>query len=107
MTQCLTETAALETRIGSRIRSRGGWLARMAGPVLTVAAEVRAGLSRAAMNRRVLQRLSTLSDRELKDIGLTRQDVADACVPGTGDAIHLLVGRRDERRHARAAVRPW
>lgn len=111
MTQCLTETAALETRIGSRIgsriRSRGGWLARMAGPVLTVAAEVRAGLTRAAMNRRVLQRLSTLSDRELKDIGLTRQDVADACVPGTGDAIHLLVGRRDERRHARAAVRPW
>ena len=102
MTQCLTETAALETRIRSRIRSRGGWLARMAGPVLTVAAEVRAGLSRAAMNRRVLQRLSTLSDRELKDIGLTRQDVADACVPGAGDAIHLLVGRRDERRHARA-----
>lgn len=107
MTQCLTETAALETRIRSRIRSRGGWLARMAGPVLTVAAEVRAGLTRAAMNRRVLQRLSTLSDRELKDIGLTRQDVADACVPGTVDAIHLLVGRRDERRHARAVVRPW
>ncbi|KAA0124927.1 DUF1127 domain-containing protein [Methylobacterium sp. P1-11] len=107
MTQCLTETAALEARIESRIRPRSGWLARTAGPVLAVAAEVRAGLSRAAMNRRVLQRLSTLSDRELKDIGLTPQDVADACVPGTGDAIHLLVGRRDERRHARAAVRPW
>lgn len=78
------------------------WIARV---VVRFAAEVRAGLSRAAMNRRVLQQISTLSERELKDIGLTRQDVADACAPGTGDAIHLLVGRRDARRHARAAAR--
>lgn len=107
MTQCLIETDALEARIATRSGSRSGWLARTAGAVLAVAAEVRAGLSRAAMNRRVLQRLSTLSDRELKDIGLTPQDVADACVPGTGDAIHLLVGRRDERRRARTAARRW
>ncbi|MEE7489498.1 DUF1127 domain-containing protein [Methylobacterium oryzae CBMB20] len=107
MTQCLTETVALDVPTESRIRPRSGWLARTVGSVLAVGAEVRAGLSRAAMNRRVLQRLSTLSDRELKDIGLTPQDVADACVPGTSDAIHLLVGRRDERRRARTAVRPW
>ncbi|AIQ90205.1 hypothetical protein A3862_20645 [Methylobacterium sp. XJLW] len=99
MNPCMTETATLEARTGR--------LARMAGTVLALAAEIRAGLSRAAMNRRVLQRLSTLSDRELKDIGLTRQDVADACVPGTGDAIHRLIGRRDERRQARGAARRW
>ncbi|WCS27347.1 DUF1127 domain-containing protein [Methylobacterium sp. NMS14P] len=107
MTQCLIETGDLEARISTRPGSRSGWLARMAKSVLAVAASARAGLSRTAMNRRVLQRLSTLSDRELRDIGLTPQDVADACVPGTGDAIHLLVGRRDERRRVRAAVRPW
>ncbi|SFV02065.1 protein of unknown function [Methylobacterium sp. UNCCL125] len=99
MNPCMTETATLEARTGR--------LARIAGPVLALAAEIRAGLSRAAMNRRVLHRLSTLSDRELKDIGLTRQDVADACVPGTGDAIHRLIVRRDERRQARGAARRW
>ncbi|TXN63035.1 DUF1127 domain-containing protein, partial [Methylobacterium sp. WL18] len=66
---------------------------------------VRAGLSRAAMNRRVLHRLSTLSERELKDIGLTPQDVADAAVPGPRDATDLLIGRRDDRRRARGAGR--
>ena len=53
----------------------------------------------------VLQRLSTLSERELKDIGLTRQDVADAGVPGTSDAILLLIDRRDARRRGRRAHR--
>ncbi|QGY04624.1 DUF1127 domain-containing protein [Methylobacterium mesophilicum SR1.6/6] len=93
MDQCLSETAG----------TRPPWIARLAAHAAAFGAAVRAGLSRAAMNRRVLQRLSTLSERELKDIGLTPQDVADACAPGTGDAIDLLVGRRDERRHARAA----
>jgi uncharacterized protein YjiS (DUF1127 family) len=91
----LTETAATPP----------SWLARLAGAVSGAAAEIRAALSRTAMNRRVLQRLSTLSARELKDIGLTPQDMADACLPGTGDAIDLLVNRRDERRHARMAQR--
>ena len=95
MDQCLSETAKAQT----------SWITRAATLFAAWAAEVRAGLSRAAMNRRVLQRLSTLSERELKDIGLTSQDVADACAPGASDAIHLLVGRRDERRTARAARR--
>ena len=100
MDQCLSETGGV----------RAPWIARAAAMAFALAAQARAGLSRAAMNRRVLQRLSTLSERELKDIGLTPQDVvdacvADACVPGTGDAISLLIGRRDERRHARGAPR--
>jgi uncharacterized protein YjiS (DUF1127 family) len=83
------------------------WIARAAARLAAGAADVRAGLSRAAMNRRVLQRLSTLSERELKDIGLTPQDVADAGIPGVCDAIHLLNGRRDERRRSRAPARDW
>ncbi|MGH1574121.1 DUF1127 domain-containing protein [Methylobacterium sp. P31] len=99
MDQCVSDTA------GSRART--GWIARSAGALAAAIAEVRDGLSRAAMNRRVLQRLSTLSARELKDIGLTPQDVADAHAPRTGDAIHLLIGRRDARRRARRATRRW
>ena len=57
------------------------------------------GLSRHARDRRVLRRLSTMSDRELQDIGLTRGDVVDAAsLPRNDDASLLLVRRRDERR---------
>lgn len=59
------------------------------------------GLSRHAQNRRVHYRLSVMSDRELRDIGLVRQDVVDAALPGNGDASHLLLARRDERRNGR------
>ncbi|MCJ2121589.1 DUF1127 domain-containing protein [Methylobacterium sp. J-077] len=93
MDQCLPETA--------HAAGRPSWLARSVRAIAEAAAEVRAGLSRAAMNRRVLHRLSTLSERELKDIGLTPQDVADAAVPGRHDAIDLLVRRRDSRRRTR------
>ncbi|SFL44895.1 DUF1127 domain-containing protein [Methylobacterium pseudosasicola] len=93
MDQCLPETAPA--------LGRPSWLARAARTIIEAAAAMRAELSRAAMNRRVLHRLSTLSARELKDIGLTPQDVADAGVPGRHDAIDLLVGRRDARRRGR------
>ncbi|WP_342108913.1 DUF1127 domain-containing protein [Methylobacterium sp. SI9] len=96
MDQCLSQTAAARTP----------WITRTARAIAEAAAEIRAGLSRAAMNRRVLLRLSMLSERELKDIGLTRQDVADACGPGAVDAIDLLNGRRAERRRGRA-TRRW
>ena len=95
MDQCATQSAT----------DRPTWIARAARAMIEVAAEFRAGLSRAAMNRRVLQRLSTLSERELKDIGLSPQDVADACSPGIFDAIDLLNRRREERRQARAMHR--
>ncbi|TXN04222.1 DUF1127 domain-containing protein [Methylobacterium sp. WL64] len=97
MDQCLTQTA--------HAPGRPSWLARAARAIAEAAAEVRTGLSRAAMNRRVLHRLATLSERELKDIGLTPQDVADATVPGRRDATDLLIGRRDDRRRARGADR--
>ncbi|MCJ2064592.1 DUF1127 domain-containing protein [Methylobacterium sp. J-088] len=71
MDQCLTQSAA----------ARPTWIARAARAIAEASAEIRAGLSRAAMNRRVMHRLSTLSERELKDIGLSRQDVADALEP--------------------------
>lgn len=99
MDQSLSETA------GAGIRT--SWIARAARAFAEAAGAIRADLARAAMNRRVLQRLAMLSARELRDIGLTPQDVADACGPGTADAIDLLVGRRDERRRARMAARPW
>lgn len=53
---------------------------------------------RVATNRRVLHRLSVMSDSELRDIGLIRQDVRDADLPGV-DAIAFLRGRRDAQRH--------
>lgn len=96
MDQCLTQSAA----------ARPTWIARAARAIAEACAEIRADLSRAAMNRRVLHRLSTLSERELKDIGLSHRDVADAFGLGIGDAIDLLNGRRDERRSARA-TRRW
>lgn len=96
MDQCLSRSPATRTP----------WLAQAARAIAAAVAEIRAGLSRGAMNRRVLQRLSTLSERELKDIGLSRHDVADAWDPGVVDAIHLLNGRREERRQARA-TRRW
>ena len=74
---------------------------------IAIAANAKAGLSRDAVNRRVLHRLSTMSDRELSDIGLTRYDVQDAASLHAGDPTHLLVTRRNERRHARFRRYPF
>lgn len=95
MDQCLSQPA-----------TKRPWIARATRAIAGAAAGIRVGLSRAAMNRRVLHRLSMLSERELKDIGLSRQDVADACSPGAFDVIDLLNGRRAERRQARV-TRRW
>ncbi|NEU11995.1 DUF1127 domain-containing protein [Methylobacterium sp. BTF04] len=70
--------------------------------VRSVVAQAAAGLSRQAINRRVLSQLDGMSDRELKDIGLIRQDVADAAqLSPEQDASCLLIARRDERRGSR------
>lgn len=58
------------------------------------------GVSRQAINRRVLRKLSVMTDRELKDIGLIRQDITDAGA-GEADASRFLLVRREERRQAR------
>lgn len=99
------ECQALEcqaTERGGRGRARSpSWLARIlerAGAALTA---MRTDLGGLARNRRVLHRLSTLSDRELKDIGLWRQDVYDAALIENGDAARFLTERRESRRAAR------
>lgn len=74
---------------------------------IDVAASIKAGLSRDAINRRVLYCLSVMSDRELSDIGLTRYDVQDAASLQVGDPTRLLVARRNDRRHARYRRYPF
>ena len=72
--------------------------------LMRIVARLREDLTRPAINRRVVHRLSVLSDRELKDIGLVRQDVFDASLPENGDATCFLLRRRDEARHRRRGV---
>ena len=81
----------------ARARARlARWMAAAAG-----------GVSRAALNRRVVRQLSAMSDRDLRAIGLVRQDVLDsAALLREGDASDFLIGRRDERRAARRRLRP-
>jgi uncharacterized protein YjiS (DUF1127 family) len=76
--------------------------ARLSGVLAAAAAAV----SRAAINRRVVRRLSVMSDRELRDIGLVRQDVLDSeILLLDGDASNFLIDRRNERRAARRVPR--
>jgi uncharacterized protein YjiS (DUF1127 family) len=70
------------------------YLARLVGAVAD-------GLSRQAMNRRVLHQLAAMSERDLRDIGLVPQDVEDACLPENGDPSLFLIARRGERRGSR------
>ena len=78
---------------------------RLRDRITTFVAELLADLGGAARNRRVLHRLASLSDRELKDIGLWRQDVRDAGLIENGDASRFLLERREARRSARNAFR--
>ncbi|WP_311274132.1 DUF1127 domain-containing protein [Methylobacterium sp. WCS2018Hpa-22] len=91
----------MTTILQQRNTTRTGDLARR---VSLAAARLFAGLaaelSRQAINRRVLRKLSVMTDRELKDIGLIRQDVMDAGAV-EADASQFLLVRQDERREAR------
>ena len=54
--------------------------------------------ARVSAARRTMTRLSGMSERELGDIGLTRQDIADAsALPLDADPSILLVRRRAGR----------
>lgn len=87
-----------------RTRERRTFIQAVTHLASSILSSIAAGLSRQAINRRVLRQLSAMSERELRDIGLVRQDVADASLlSGTGDASLFLVGRRDERRAGRRA----
>ncbi len=70
---------------------------RSGGALGVALAWLRTEFGRVATNRRVLHRLSVMSDRELRDIGLIRQDVRDANLPGV-DAIAFLRDRREAQR---------
>ena len=55
--------------------------------------------------RRTMRQLSALSDYELRDIGLTRQDLADStALPLDADPSTLLVRRRAGRAVAKPRV---
>lgn len=55
--------------------------------------------ARTYRNRALLQAMAELGDHELKDIGLTRQDLGDAAVAPLGaDPSLVLVARAEERR---------
>jgi uncharacterized protein YjiS (DUF1127 family) len=77
-------------------------LRRARGAVAAFLAPMAAGLSRGAINARVLRQLGAMSERELKDIGLVRQDLFDAAaLRRDGDPTNLLLARREERKAAR------
>ncbi len=57
---------------------------------------------RALENRRRLDALAAMSDRDLRDIGLNRGDLRDAmAIPVGSDGSLFLAGRRDARRFRR------
>ena len=82
-------------------------VSRLADGWKRLAARLSRDLARPALNDRVLYRLSTLSDRDLSDIGLSRSDLADAALPENGDATRFLVERRDLRHQARHGRSPF
>ncbi len=90
----MRQTVQAMAHSGSR---RPFFAARIVAAIRRMTARIDECLSRPALNRRVLYRLSVLSERELADIGLTRADVVEAAMPENGDATHFLVRRRDER----------
>lgn len=97
------QTTSCQTTV-DRSREPASLWERAARLISGVTSKVGGELSRQAMNRRVLQQLSAMSERELRDIGLVRQDLFDASsLSGSGDASLLLIDRRNERRTARRA----
>lgn len=80
-----------EERTGLRL---GAWI----GDAL---ARLRADLAPAAMNRRILHRLTVMSDDELRGLGLTRQDLRDARLWEIRNVADFLVARRETRRKSR------
>ena len=61
--------------------------------------------ARVGAARRTMAQLARMSEYELRDIGLTRQDVADAsALPLDADPSSLLARRRAAREHAAATL---
>jgi uncharacterized protein YjiS (DUF1127 family) len=95
-------TGTTISTMGATLPARPTLFRRACGRAAALLAGISAGLSRQALNVRVLRQLGAMSERELKDIGLARQDVWDAAaLPHDGDATTLLLARRAERKAAR------
>jgi uncharacterized protein YjiS (DUF1127 family) len=63
---------------------------------------------RVAEHRRAMNELGGLDDRELADIGLSRQDLRDAtALPLTLDPTEQLAQRARERAERCFRVKPW
>ncbi|KAB1073612.1 DUF1127 domain-containing protein [Methylobacterium planeticum] len=90
---------------GGASRAAGGRLGRagrLRHGLAGIAAALARFLARLSENRRLLAELGAMSERELRDIGLTRQDAADAAqLHPAEDVGGLLAARRAERRAAR------
>ena len=70
-----------------------------AGTALAYASRVLAWPSQIIAARAAMQTLGSMSDHELRDIGLTRQDLRDATGMTSGDdPTGMLAGRASERR---------
>jgi uncharacterized protein YjiS (DUF1127 family) len=61
--------------------------------------------SRVSAARRAMRQLARMSDYELRDIGLVRQDIVDASMLGPKDDPSALLARRRASRE-RSAPRP-
>ncbi len=71
----------------------------VAGALTSLAAAVMAWPARIVEHRRLMNQMAGMSDHELRDIGLFRQDVADATAVAYGhDPSEVLVERAAERR---------
>lgn len=98
----MTGITIRDTGRGATHPSRRPFLGGARDYASALLAGITAGLSRTAINARVLRQLGTMSERELKDIGLVRQDLFDAAaLRRDGDATNLLLTRRNERKAAR------
>ncbi len=71
---------------------------RLRRAVQRVADGLREEFGRAAMNRRILHRLSTAPLHELARLGLTPSDVREAATPGVADAAGFLRAKRALRQ---------
>lgn len=72
----------------------------------TIASRALGWPARVGAARRAMSQLARMSDYELRDIGLTRQDVADVtALPLDADPTTLLAGRRKARAQASTEAR--
>lgn len=74
-----------------------GLLRGLRGALLQFTAELRDGLGRPAMNRRILHRLALMDEAELWQLGLTGQDVREAAAREVADVAAFLTARRARR----------